>query len=86
LLSPNRPVYNAIKNHPSFPGGWQPGHPMPRERMVFSSSSSIDYSCNIFLHTAHIEKVWSKFFEIKEIIYEGTILQDVVILHKQTNV
>jgi len=55
---------------------------MPNERMVFSYTLGTNYSCNIFLHTDHIKKVWSKFFTVKEIIYEGTIMQDVVILSK----
>lgn len=82
-LSPNRPVYVAIKNHPSFPSGWEPAQVMPKERMVFAYTSGTNYSCNIFLHTDHINKVWSKFFTIKNIVYEGTIMQDVVILSKR---
>jgi hypothetical protein len=55
---------------------------MPRDRIAFPYYPGIDYSCNVFLHSNHIKRLWTKFLHLEEIIYDGTILQDVVIMRK----
>jgi SAM-dependent methyltransferase len=81
-LSPNNPVYNAIKAHPAFKALWQAGQKMPQERLVFPYRPGIDYSCHVFFHSNYIKRVWAKFLHVEKIIYNGTILQDVVVMRK----
>jgi SAM-dependent methyltransferase len=79
-LSQNQPIYNYIKDHPLFPANYSNGQSMLNRRIVFPYASGNDYSCNIFLHSDHIVKNWSKFFTVKQIIHGGHSYQDVVIL------
>ena len=76
-------VYNCIKDNEAFPKDWKPGASMLQDRMLFTIAEGCDYANHIFLHTKHINKVWCKFFDIKDIVYAGHSYQDVVLLGKK---
>lgn len=56
--------------------------PMPREKTVFRWRSSHLYNTNVFLSKRHIRDVWGRFYEVLEIIPQGSSYQDVIVLRK----
>lgn len=56
--------------------------PMPLDKTVFRWRTAELYNTNVFLSKRHVHAVWGRFFEVLEIVPQGSGYQDVVVLRK----
>ncbi|MBA4374171.1 MAG: hypothetical protein C0402_15075 [Thermodesulfovibrio sp.] len=83
-LLPDIYLHESLKKDREFKRLFQKGQPMPMERIVFEyNTESNDYNCNIFHHSQYIKKYWGKWFDVREVIFQGHGYQTVVVLRKQ---
>jgi ubiquinone/menaquinone biosynthesis C-methylase UbiE len=58
-------------------------HPMPGERVAFCWKAASVSDCIIFHSEDYLRNTWGRFFEVIDIVREGSDYQDVVILRKR---
>ena len=83
LQSGRQMLYKNLIETPRFhltPAVFQ--KPMPDERLVFEWPGAHINNVCIFQSTAYLHQVWGRFFNILEIIPEGSDYQDIVVLQK----
>jgi ubiquinone/menaquinone biosynthesis C-methylase UbiE len=86
LLKDHPEVMRTLQKIPDFINCYQPGSPMPAERLAFiSNPKSIEHNCNTFFHSNYIRHCWGKWFEVLDIRPQAHHnFQSVVLLRKLT--
>jgi SAM-dependent methyltransferase len=57
-------------------------NPMPLKRITFWKKTDI-YNTDIIHHSDYIRKEWGRFFEVRDILFRGIGIQDLVVLQKR---
>ncbi len=70
----------AIPEHAITPELFQ--SPMARDKTVFRWRTAELNNTSVFLSKRHVHEVWGRFFEVLEIVPQGSGYQDVVVLRK----
>lgn len=70
---------HAVTNHPEFDKKWLKDG-FPGEKFISRWHKDKSYSSNVFYKLSYIKKVWGKFFEIDEVIPNGSAYQTVLVL------
>ena len=80
-----RMLLDTLARSPGFADVYQPGDPMPFDRMAFDyTPNSIEHNCNVFMHTDYIRQVWGKWLEVVDILPRAHYgFQAVVVLRKR---
>lgn len=66
-----------FKIDPGFLAG-----PLPKDKTVFKWDGN-NYNTNVFHSKDYVFREWGRFFDVKEIIRNGSVYQDVVVLQKR---
>lgn len=74
-------VGQALLSHPGFDKKWLK-QGFPGEKFVSRWHEDKSYSSNVFYKLDYLKKVWTKFFDIKEVIPGGSAYQTVLVLQK----
>jgi SAM-dependent methyltransferase len=84
LLEDHPEVMRTLRKVPDFTACYQPGTPMPAERLAFiSNPNSIEHNCNVFFHSNYLRRCWGKWFDVLEIRPQSHHnFQSVVLLRK----
>ncbi|RLC19517.1 MAG: hypothetical protein DRI57_07025 [Deltaproteobacteria bacterium] len=74
-------VYELLSGHPDFSPELLKSE-LVSGKTVFRWQTDNCYSANVFHTAEYVNDVWSRYFEIQEIIPEGHFYQDVILLRK----
>ncbi len=75
-LLPNIFVYPPLSKNSMFTDMFREGEPMPEGRYVFRGSPGPDnpnYDCNMFHHTSYIQRQWSRFMTVEQILPDYSV-------------
>lgn len=81
IMDENTPIYHAMLSHPDFNPEMLKSE-MPHQKLIYHWNSGC-YGANVFYHTDYIVNVWGSYFEILDIVKEGCLCQEVIILRKK---
>jgi SAM-dependent methyltransferase len=81
-MKPGWPIYDALLTHPEITPDILK-RPMEGERVVYRWYTRTSYAANVFHTIDYIRATWGRFFEIVDMIRQGHILQDVVLLKRE---
>lgn len=71
---------DSIAEHAVTPELFQ--RPMPRDKVVFRWRTAELNNTSVFHSKRHVTEVWGRYFEVLEIVPQGSGYQDVVVLRK----
>ncbi|PTY06626.1 hypothetical protein DB347_11340 [Opitutaceae bacterium EW11] len=81
------PVYDSLVRLAESIPDYQVGPdlfagPMPKEKVVFSWPSALNYNCTVFHSVEYLNSYWARFLDIVEVRDQGHDYQDVVVLRR----
>lgn len=84
-MAPDWPLYGALRNHPEFQPYLDASNrtTMPEERLVFRVNVGRSYTSNVFFTKDYLNRVWSRFFEVVELLPRTPDFQDVMVMRKR---